>query len=489
MSVIINKELEISGGTAPYEYEWISGNPDCFVSFSNPSGSTDSLVQCLIEFVDESCIGTNIIQFRVVDKNGCKALLDVPLNNPCINFNILSINSNIQGNNLELTATTTEPYKTVVWNYNNQLFTEISKTGNSIVLNVGTANSLTTSSLVYVTATNASGCEAKSEYAYSFCTPTAYNEQVTICKETLQSSPICLKADVCSAIIDWSTLSISSGDNRITVPIELISENCITLLLSPEITEGNYQANWGVKDTLGNISNKGIIFIAVTKCQNEISCISAPDQVYTYNCEDLTLNEDKVIIDLSDVLSLNNCDPNWDSFVFLPQSAQTLISNKTLSTSYGTISLDSNYRIVYNYSTLPSDGEVIQWSVSSINGDNTGTVTLAINYNCSPAPIAIDDTFCISCHAPYPYLDILANDTGNINPSSITITQYPPSTEGMISIDSNNKVMFIPTSTFTGISSFKYKVSDFDSNFSTEATVNVEVICAGQDTVINVCNG
>lgn len=84
-------------------------------------------------------------------------------------------------------------------------------------------------------------------------------------------------------------------------------------------------------------------------------------------------------------------------------------------------------------------------------------------------------------------VDVLDNDTGG--PFLLTSIQIvdPPS-NGVAVPQTDGSIIYTPNTGFEGDDSFTYTVNNVFSLTSNEATVDVEVICAGGDGSVNLCN-
>ena len=117
--------------------------------------------------------------------------------------------------------------------------------------------------------------------------------------------------------------------------------------------------------------------------------------------------------------------------------------------------------------------------------DSTGNVQVLISYDCTLPPVTAADSYDMTCRPPYALLDILTNDTGDINPSTVVITQQPAS--GNVVVNADGTVQYIPGPTTLGVITFNYTVLDWNNQVSNESTVTITVICAGEDTTIDQC--
>jgi len=481
--ITVSKEFQIEGGIGPYEYEWIT-DPNCPVTINSPSGTSNGFISAEFSFNRAECIASTNIYVKVVDTEGCTSNIPVSIPNPCVNFGILNINAATVGDSLLLTVVATDVVDSYEWSYDKNIYELVSQAGNQLTLRRIPNSPRVSNSIVRVKATNTLGCIATMEYIQNFCGPVATNAQTQVCSESGTSSIVFLDVTACDTDIDWTSLEIAMPIAGITFTN---TNNELFLQTSPDVPNGNYILTYTVLDISRGISNRANIYLEVTACNSNNTCLSAPDSVINIQCVDAVGTV--TMLDVESIL-FSECTPDWSTFKFKPNGGfQTAISDTMLNLPWGTLEFTANHKIVYNFTSIPStQSEIIHWCLGSTNGGNTGTVTLNINFNCNPAPIPTNETFCIACVPPYEYLDVLQNTTGEVNPLSISITEYPEPTTGSVTTNSQGKVLFTPAPSYEGTTTFKYKVADFDNNYSNEVEITVKVICAGQDAEINICN-
>lgn len=98
------------------------------------------------------------------------------------------------------------------------------------------------------------------------------------------------------------------------------------------------------------------------------------------------------------------------------------------------------------------------------------------------------DTICSVCGQPVE-INILTNDQAPgtpIQPSTAYLTTTP--TKGTLSTLVNGVITYTPGSGQTGTDTFKYKVKNLSGIDSNEGTVTVNIVCAGGDNLVKLCN-
>ena len=88
-------------------------------------------------------------------------------------------------------------------------------------------------------------------------------------------------------------------------------------------------------------------------------------------------------------------------------------------------------------------------------------------------PVAVNDDDSTSSETPT-LIDVLANDTGEIDPTTVTIVTQP--LHGSVNVDqTEGDVTYTPNPGFSGVDNFKYTVADEEGCVSNEAVVEIVV--------------
>jgi hypothetical protein len=142
----------------------------------------------------------------------------------------------------------------------------------------------------------------------------------------------------------------------------------------------------------------------------------------------------------------------------------------------GTASLDSaTDDILYTPAAGFSGVETFTYSVEDSNGltSQPGTVTVNVSTT-TTAPTAVNDSF-TALAGQTSLLNVLANDTGNIDPTTVVIVSAP--NHGGVATPnlSNGEISYTAVAGFSGVETFTYTVSDHNGDVSAPATVSVTV--------------
>jgi hypothetical protein len=142
----------------------------------------------------------------------------------------------------------------------------------------------------------------------------------------------------------------------------------------------------------------------------------------------------------------------------------------------GTASLDTNTDdILYTPAVGFSGVETFTYSVQDKNGitSQPGTVTVNVTLT-AVAPTTVNDSFTAVAGQPE-LLDVLANDTGDIDPTTVAIVS-PPNHGGVATPNlTTGEINYTAVAGFTGVETFTYTVSDHNGDVSAPAVVTVTV--------------
>ena len=247
--------------------------------------------------------------------------------------------------------------------------------------------------------------------------------------------------------------------------------NAIIIYASAGTVAGNYTVFYTIADTAGITSGTGMLFVQIP----DISKINTTNLV-AYNAAvkapiNTTIGTEirlGIANQLSDATNIN-----WSSF--------TITTAPTNGTSY----FDANTReLVYIVQSTSQIVDKINWRITTNDNKTSNVAVFAVDLLIGAAPVANNDTFCAKCGIPSALTDVTANDTPGsladiVNTKGIVITQYPLGTTGVLNVNNDGKVIFTPTITQVTPVTFKYKVPNQDGLLSNEATVTINVACAG----------
>ena len=153
-------------------------------------------------------------------------------------------------------------------------------------------------------------------------------------------------------------------------------------------------------------------------------------------------------------------------------------------TSVSTSGCSKTFEYVW---TMPATGGTYSISAIAKEGyENTVTNTKNTSFDvCSAcAPVAVNDSSSGTGGNPL-VIDALANDydpNNNLNPSSINITVQPSNGSAYIS---NNKIIYLPNGSFSGLDTLTYQVCDLTS--PTPLCATAQVIFNIDPLIVDIC--
>lgn len=478
--ITIPISVDITGGTAPYTFTYSSSDSD--VTFSNVTGTAYSIGNATysastdVQYLNQSDIDTAIISVTFVDANGCSTTLSpVVVGNPCDLQSTISTNGEFI-----FVATTTggSGSYTYQWNYDTTLFSkapEDSDTGDnylSLVLNG--SKPLPSSTNIQVNIVDANGCVLYKTYSYAFCRPTMLVSRrlalacdttpVTGCSNVVsQYRNLDLNPDItlcASQVLDWTTATFN-------VPVGLCVQqlgNGIITITSNLSTTQTKNITYTVKTTSGITSTTGTITVTIPTCEQGKNPFNGVPQTIQLTADDIVTDEKFLNVE-SRVAGV----PDWSTFTF------------TNIPSWGTVTFNGNRDIVYeitDITTTPTIPDVIKWSLNDYSGGQIN-ITDTVLRDAIAVPVTVTEVVCNACGETSDPQDLLANDTGSIDRSTVQIVLNDP--DIVIVKDTNNNFIFtsMPGASFNNLCS--YKVANIQGAYAADQNFFVRVACVGEN--------
>lgn len=466
--ITLRETFPITVDNLPFNYAFTLSS-DC-IGYTVVSESDTQLVVDFT-FTSESCLNTASIVLVVTDAKGCAGTKSVVLPPACADLALTDISiTNTFGTSV-IASGGTPPY-TYEWAYDNNIFSidpASDATSNSINLELEATPDDTTISVVV---TDSNGCTASKSLNYTFDKPLSGNIILQLAAipsgVTNTSCPTACnyKANVNLPItgdnLDYSTIQINNSDPRICI-VRNGANNYTFFSSYTEATAVSF--TYTIKDVNGIESLPGTISLVIPACKTTLPFITSSPSITTIPSG--TIASDVITIPLSEkTLSTNTLD--WTTW----QVINTL--------DFGTTALNANREIEYTLSSVPTTGaEIIVWRVDDIEGNTSGNNFEIINFNLAAAPVLTGETVCAACNEPSASTDILANDTGDINPATVRFTQI----DNDIAISgSNGTYIFTPGYGASFSNVVKYTVANYDGIVSSEGNIVIKSVCAGQAT-------
>lgn len=480
--ITVRKTFNIQVENAPFTFT-LTPSSEC-VTVKTVSTSTTQVVVDVI-FLNEECASNATFTATVVDNSGCILSTAVSISSPCDTFAVTDISVDSELTFSVVASGGVAPY-TYLWQVDTLVFSVNSLTGAS--LPIVELLSTPASTTVYCTVTDSAGCEVIKTLEYSFCKPTASNATVTMIPKYADgiSSSACPGAcsvgfqelarlvTECAAEIDWSKTVFNTTDPNLCL---FVSSTGLLTAYSKYTEADSLSFTYYVVDDNGLQSDPATLTLAMGDCS-----VAALPKYLSVAGE---IQRVSASADTGDILTFDvlgrihtSSDIDWDTFEFLNTPAM------------GTVSLAVPGVIEYEITTaMPASGaDAIIWYVANEEGIGSGSIADVVVYDLLPAPVANTDYVCVACTELSDPVDILDNDTGDIDPASVQFLSIDPD----IQISGVNGVYRFKAGYGASLSNIiTYKVSNKDGVQSNTAGIVVRSVCAGvisQSVIDATCN-
>lgn len=463
------KRIQITNGTGPFTYQWTSSST-C-LTFDKAIGTTDSVIETKLTFTNEKCVPT--ITLKVIASCGTEQTFDISNTLPCKDMIVSEISENKRV--FSVTASNTKCTEHAFkWEYDTSIWEEVLPQsypyGSSIAL-VKNSNVLTKANTVVKVAVTDScyGCSIVKSFTYSF--------NIFVSDFYLAKLPEYLDVDVFKYT---GSLTIKVPSGMVTQGIKVIFLNLpsdttytnegLTYTFTTTSKE-TVKFDYYLQDTNNDKSTKGEIILIP-----EVGSASYPI-VITDIAKEVCNDSNEYRINVYNSIN-STTDIDWDSFVILDDP----IPNSS-SITFDTVKKDIVYIKPAGFNT-----DVFKFTVADSNGlfAKSGMVTLT---KCIIPPTVINDTVTIQSGATVK-ITPLSNDLANggiISPQSLKVLNVP---EELVVVPdlSIGGLTITPVYGSAGTYTFNYVVSNTSGKESNIGTITVEVIYAGADISIVVCN-
>lgn len=474
----ITKILNVTGD-GPFQYQWTATN-SC-ASFSKPTGTTTGVIQTDITFADEDCAEDTDISITVIPACGLPVTEVIPIANPCDSLTItgpsitgdFTFSVNISGSNC-----TSANFQ---WVYDTSLFTQVSVSNSAAISTIKLAlknSNPPAATPIQVIVTDCNNCVRTGTLNFLFCSPTLPAKTIYLYSDSVDENyasgevQLSVNSGCSSFTPDWSTASFIQP-SMFTIGLDFYGK--ITVTANSSVAPGTYTGTYSVKSTLGVSSQQGTLTFILSRPQTT-SGIILQDSVFTLTCDQVP----GTIVDVPlNYYVTGTSVVDWSTF--------QLVTPPVPKSSSITLGFDTNGDRVLKYTVPnPIESDSFSYIVCDTQGvcSDAGSVSII---ECAPDPEAVDETYSVVCGSSTE-LAVLLNDNGNGSPlvgNSLVITQAPIS--GTVSV-TNGVVTYIAQSNFTGTDSFKYTVKNSKGATSNEATVTINVTCAGSNVAVTICN-
>lgn len=425
-----------------------------------------------IIYADEECVGTSVVTVTAVDQKGCAGNFDLTTKNPCASFDAGDITSS-PGYVFSVSPSGAGGVYNYQWSFDPSVFTLAPGTnGISSILDLElTGTPSPASTTVSVVITTPVGCTRTLSYDYVFCQPSAVNPFYTaVCKSDGSRQVIrkrLLVTPCPGTTINWGTLTWAINTPGITVTH--LGGGLVTIDIQASVPATVYTIPFTVLDSQGLSTNINVSIsvqdcgrdgpeIVIADSNFQLTCDQVPGTVVTYNVDDYITPNDNI---------------DYESFSIVQQSG-----------GFATQLNDQN-QIEF---TVPGAGShYLQWLICTNNGSCANASIWTVVADCLEPPLANDDNECGACGEQKVFTP-LANDEaygGAFNPSSIQITQSPQN--GTVTVTSAGEFVYTANEGYSGTDTIRYIVSNTNGMASNEATITIDVVCAGTVSNATVC--
>jgi hypothetical protein len=480
--ITLTENVNIVGGTAPYHYVITSTCSN--LNIVDPVGDTsDSVIPVTVEFTDEQQL-TNCkdsMTITVTDADDCTFTLPLIFTNPCEDLQLIGGISEV--GELRFTVSPTggnAPY-TYTWVYPAGLDIVGSNGDNGILELAYNANSpVPRPTTITVIVEDANGCSQTDSYVVGNCVPATTGKTATIyCVDgSYATDALTLLVKPCAGqTIDWDTLTFTGFFNTTTglsepsITVNNLGNGQIEVTSdSTNLTGASYQATWSVQTTSGIDSLTAVLNLIPSDCPETSPSVEMLDLFKQAECGDTTLS-----VNLENALVGDASLIDWSSYT----------TTSGPDKSGASVAFNAGTRVLtYTIGTEDTGVDKVDFTLNTLAGATSGTISFLVDLDCDEAPVANDDTYTVDFNDTTT-LNILSNDTGNINPDTITILTYPQ--EGNLSVVDGQLVYISDVD--EGVYTFTYKVNNTNgTNWSNIATGTITVGCGTHTPTLVVTN-
>jgi len=523
-----NIEVNIQSGLAPYTYLFQSSDP-C-LTFNLVTGTTsNTVINNSYSAISADCLDNVTASVTITTADGCSVTLPIEIVNPCRDLSLTSI-SRISDFKFSVQATRNGCGQiNIDWDYDEVIFdlVHIDETSYTSVIELKPKSGAILPDTIELTAeaTDCNGCITSVTNSFAVCKPYLKSKTIYLncivdtngITETFLSDYVFFDVESdCTADIDWDTISINypegiskyvprTGDE---LPA-YYTEQYIKFQGENTLTPGTYESTFTVEDENGLISNTASIFFIVGDCENETSIAIAPIN-YDLDCDTIAgvTTPYAVFIPFSgSVNSASDVAIDWTSFnvvsygniqpTYVPANCTNCVD-----TSGDAITLIINaatgLREIQYVLQEPIGSNAFEVTVSNIGGTIISSPSVISISGCEgfnpQAPVAANDSYCVACGSTT-VLDILDNDTfyNAADLTSVVIGNAPNSDlRGYATVLANGTVSYVaPTTVAGGETTITFTYTARDSvngeSFAVPGTVTIQIICAGEDGQVTVC--
>lgn len=511
-----NIKVNITSGLAPYTYYFQSSNP-C-LTFGTVTGVTsDNTILNSYSAISGECYDVSEASVTITTADGCVTTIPIDIVNPCRDF---AINAIVRVSDYSFSVSSTRNgcgQIELEWDYDDVIFDlkHITNTAYTSVLELEPKPGVVFPDTVniQVSGVDCNGCTTAVVGSFAICKPFVKSETVYLnCIVNTAGEIEGFISDyiefneysTCSTQINWNSISINYPDGisaYVPQPGEIIrADNFIKFEGENNLTPGVYEATYTVEDVNGLMSNISTIFFVVGDCDNDDQ-ISIANINFAIDCNTAVVGEPVYIPFSGAVNNASDVAIDWTSFTVIDfgNIPETYPPDNNPTISLYTDPVTAERQIQYVLQE-PISSNVFVVQVSNVDGgviSSSGIVSVEGCQGFNPeAPIARNNTYCVPCGSTievFPITDtdsVAGTDFVANSPDLGSLTLVDDNNlQGVATVDNTTgKVTYVSPAGFTGITQIKYRFADAaNGEISNLAIITFEVVCAGEDAQISVC--
>ena len=397
-------------------------NPDHTVSLT-PTVDFSGVITFYYSVSDGSGMDTGLVLASVEPVNDPPLAVndsDVTLENTPVVLNVLSNDSDPDGDTLTITSNAQPANAIVTIQANNTLVLTPSLDFNGVV------------TFTY-TITDGNGASDSAEVIITVQPvndpPIAVSDSVTTTEETAVQIDV-LANDSAGDVGDTITLTaLTQPANGSAAIVGQLVE------FTPELDfNGLVTLTYAISDT-GGLVDVGLVTINVTPVNDAPDAVN--DVVWT--------NEDTPVV--AAVLE-NDSDPDGD----------TLQVTQPVSATSGSAVVNVDSTITYTPAQDATQPVNITYTVADGNGDIDSAVVTVYITAVNDMPLAVNDSGTVDEDASV-QLDVLANDS-DVDGDTLTVANVTQTLVGVVAQGAGNTLVYTPTANFNGVVTFTYEAYD-----------------------------
>lgn len=277
--------------------------------------------------------------------------------------------------------------------------------------------------------------------------PVANNDSFTVAEDNLSQELDVLSNDSDPDALPLTITSVFNGPANGVANIR----NGVVIDYVPNANfSGQDQFSYSITDSGGLVASANVVV--------GVSGVNDPPVAQN----DIITTNENVALEIN--VLVNDVDPEGD----------TLSISGIATPANGTAVLSANGLIFYTPTTNFSGSDPFEYTISDGNGGNdTATVVVTVNFVNVP-PVANEDSLSVD-EGDVASIDVIANDTDADGDTLVVVELIQPN-NGIAVIVSDSTIRYTPNANFNGFDTFRYQVSDGETESWAQVNVNVGAV-------------